>query len=531
MSETSSAGDKLVLEMTDIHKSFGAVQALKGVRFELRRGEVMALLGENGAGKSTLVKILAGLHAPDSGTIAIDGKPALLGSTKNSHDAGIAVAEQELSVIGPLSAAENIFLGGVPFSGPWTRSRLAKKARGYLDAVGLGHLDPAVPIEKLAVAERQLIEIARLLATDARILILDEPTAALSDADIELVKAMVVRLAKAGHSIVYVTHRLGEVFEIADRITILRGGESHAPVNVADMTLAKVIEQMIGRPLEEMFPPRSAGFGETALDIKGVTTRALTTPQSIGVRFGEIVGIAGQVGSGSDSLLRAIAGVDVVESGTIKVGGRALPVAHSLPTAMRSGIAYCSSDRKLDGIFAELTVASNLVAPSMRHVSPLGLVSRRRVKEVTATISGQMAIDATRAEHRVGGLSGGNQQKVALGKWLGIQPRILLVSEPTRGVDVGARAEIYGHLRRLANSGMAVVFASSDIDEVRGLADTVITMYRGRQVRTVSSADVTSHELVRDITHPDDEASPCVTRQSPSSPCGPRDPVASRASA
>lgn len=495
----------VVLEMKGIRKSFGAVKALNGVDFELRRGEIMALLGENGAGKSTLVKVLGGLHVPDEGSIKIDGKPFNLGSTQLSHAAGIAVAEQELSVIGPLSAAENIFLGGVPFSGPWTRKRLAARAKPYLESVGLGYLDPAVRIETLSVAERQLIEIARLLATDARILILDEPTAALNDSDIERVKAMVVKLARTGHSIIYVTHRLGEVFEIADRITTLRSGQSVPPVNVCDMTLKKVIEKMIGRPLEEMFPPRSAGFGEPVLEMKNVTTRALPLSQNLTVRAGEITGIAGQVGSGSEELLRAIAGADIVESGTVTVDGRKLPSAHSLPTAMKAGIGYCSSDRKFDGIFADLPVSTNLVAPSMRQVSPNGIYNKRRVKEATKTISQQMAIDPSRAEYKVGALSGGNQQKVALGKWLGIAPRVLLVSEPTRGVDVGARAEIYGHLRRLADEGMAIVFSSSDIDEVQGLADTVITMYRGRQVRIVNPTEVTSHELVRDITHPDEE--------------------------
>lgn len=499
------ARDQLVLELKGISKSFGAVKALKGVDFQLRRGEVMALLGENGAGKSTLVKVLAGLHEPDTGAISIDGKPFALGSTRLSHAAGIAVAEQELSIIGTLSAAENIFLGGVPVGGLWTRARLAEKARPYLEAVGLGYLDPAVPAENLSVAERQLIEIARLLATDARILILDEPTAALNDADIERVKAMVVRLAKSGHSIVYVTHRLGEVFEIADRITTLRGGESSPPVNVSDMTLEKVIERIIGRPLEEMFPPRSAGFGEVVLDMQRVTSTALKIPQSLRVRAGEIVGIAGQIGSGSEGLLRAISGSDVVESGSIRVDGKTLPMAHTLATAMKHGIGYCSSDRKLDGIFAELAVSTNLVSPSMPRVSPRGLVSRRRIHDMTADISGKMSIDPKRAEYKVGALSGGNQQKVALGKWLGIAPRVLLVSEPTRGVDVGARAEIYGHLRRLADQGMAIVFSSSDIDEVQGLADTVISMYRGRQVRTVNPTAVTSQELVKDITHPDDE--------------------------
>lgn len=505
MAGMGGAKDQLVLELKGMSKSFGAVKALNGVDFQLRRGEVMALLGENGAGKSTLVKILAGLYVPEAGSINIDGKPFTLGRAKLSHAAGIAVAEQELSVIGTLSAAENIFLGGVPVGGLWTRARLAEKARGYLEAVGLGHLDPSVPVERLSVAERQLIEIARLLATNARILILDEPTAALNDSDIERVKAMVVRLAKAGHSIVYVTHRLGEVFEIADRITTLRGGESSPPVNVADMTLKKVIEKIIGRPLEEMFPPRSAGFGKTLLQMSDVTSTGLATPQSLRVRAGEIIGIAGQLGSGSEAVLRAIAGADVVESGSIVIEGKTLPMAHSLATAMKSGIGYCSSDRKLDGIFADLPVSTNLVSPSMAQVAPKGLVSRRRIREMTAAISKKMSIDPKRAEYKVGALSGGNQQKVALGKWLGISPRVLLVSEPTRGVDVGARAEIYGHLRRLADQGMAIVFSSSDIDEVQGLADTVVSMYRGRQVRTVNPTEVTNQELVRDITHPDDE--------------------------
>jgi ribose transport system ATP-binding protein/rhamnose transport system ATP-binding protein len=505
MTRVGEAKGDYVLELKGIAKSFGAVKALRGVDFQLRRGEVMALLGENGAGKSTLVKILGGLHVPDTGTVHIDGKPFALGSAKLSHAAGIAVAEQELSVIGNLSAAENIFLGGVPMAGLWTRTRLAEKSRKYLEAVGLEYLDPSVLVEKLSVAERQLIEIARLLATDARILILDEPTAALNDTDIERVKAMVVRLAKAGHSIIYVTHRLGEVFEIADRITTLRGGESSPPVNVSDMTLEKVIERIIGRPLEEMFPPRSKGFGKTLLEMSGVTSTGLKAPQSLRVRKGEIVGIAGQLGSGSESLLRAIAGADVVESGMIQIEGKTLPMAHSLSTAMKNGIGYCSSDRKLDGIFADLPVSINLVSPSMPQVAPKGLVSRKRIKDMTASISKMMAIDPKRAEYKVGALSGGNQQKVALGKWLGISPRILLVSEPTRGVDVGARAEIYGHLRHLANQGMAIVFSSSDIDEVQGLADTVVSMYRGKQVRTVKATDVTNQDLVRDITHPDDE--------------------------
>ena len=493
-----------VLEMRSIKKSYGSVHALRGVDFNLRRGEVMALLGENGAGKSTLVKILAGLESADEGTILVDGEPTQLGSTRRSRSAGIAVAEQELSVIGPLSAAENIFLGGVPFKGAWTSARLAKEARKHLDAVGLEHIDPRTPVETLSVAERQLIEIGRLLARDAKILILDEPTAALSDSDIERVKSTVLRLAAAGHSIVYVTHRLGEVFEIADRITIFRSGRSNPPCNVSDVTLEKVIEKMIGRPLEDMFPRRAQSFRAAILDVAGITTRELPNPVSMQLHAGEIIGVAGQLGSGSGALVRAISGVDVVESGSIVIDGALLPPAHTLTDAIKSGIAYCSSDRKLDGIFADLTVSTNLMVPAIKSISPNGLVSRRRVRELTHAIAGQVALSPTRMPHKTGTLSGGNQQKVALGKWLGIAPKVLLVQEPTRGVDIGARAEIYQHLRTLAEQGLAIVFASSDLEEVHGLADTIVTMFRGRLIRTVPATSISTHEVLRDITHPEE---------------------------
>lgn len=502
MTATHTEQDTCVLRMRGIHKSYGSVRALRGVDFDLRPGEIMALLGENGAGKSTLVKVIAGLEAADSGTIEIDGAPNPLGSSRRSRSAGIAVAEQELSVIGPLTVAENIFLGGVPFRGMWTKARLANAARPHLAAVGLQHIDPGAEIADLTVAERQLIEIARLLARDARILVLDEPTAALSDADIDRVKSTVVSLAASGRSIVYVTHRLGEVFEIADRITIFRSGQSNPPRNVSDVTLDEVIEQMIGRPLEDMFPPGASTLGETVLELDSLSTRELPYPVSLHVKAGEIVGIAGQIGSGSGSLLRAVAGVDVVETGTVSVEGQALAPAHTLSQAIHAHIAYCSSDRKLDGIFAELNVRTNLAAPAMKDVSPNGLMSQTKLRKLTHRVAEQVSLSPTRMPHRTGTLSGGNQQKVALGKWLGINPKVLLVHEPTRGVDVGARAEIYRHLRALADGGLAIVFASSDLEEVHGLADTAITMFRGRVIRRVPTESISTHELLRDITHP-----------------------------
>ena len=490
-----------VIAMSDVHRSFGHVHALRGIDFELTKGEVMALLGENGAGKSTLVKILAGLIEPDAGTILIDGEPAHLGTPRRSREAGIAVVAQELSVIGPLSAAENIFLGGVSYSGPWSMRRLARAARPHLDAVGLEDLDPRTPVESLSIAQRQLVEFARLLARDARILILDEPTAALSDNEIELVKRSVTRLASKGYSVIYVTHRLGEVFEIAHRVTVLRNGHSIPPRPTSELTMASVIEDIVGRPLEEMYPEKSAGIGAAVLDVDGLLAPGLSEPVTLQVHAGEIVGLAGQAGSGNGVVLRTIAGVVPAAEGRLRVDGRALPPAHTLTRAIRAGVTYCSADRKLDGIFGGLTVTQNLTAPALRRVSSGPWLSPRAERQLAERLANRFAINRGRLPHRAGTLSGGNQQKVALGKWLGASPRVLLVEEPTRGVDVGARAEIYRHLRTLADQGLAILFASSDLDEIRGLSDTVGTLFRGRLVRTTPAIAVTPAQLLRDVTH------------------------------
>jgi ribose transport system ATP-binding protein len=501
--EKQDDATSMTLRMTGIEKSYGAVKALRGVDFELRRGEVMALLGENGAGKSTLVKILAGLVAPDTGQIEINGAVTTIGSTTRSQTLGIACAEQEMSIIGSLTVAENLFIGGVPIAGFWTSARLSAAARPHLDAVGLEHINPSTRAADLSVAERQLVEIARLIANDAKILILDEPTAALSDAEIELVKATVTRLADAGRSIIYVTHRLGEVFEIADRVTVFRGGHSSPAQEISTLTLDSLIEQMIGRKVEDLYPVRTGHSGGSILAVRHIRSNELAHPISLQVREGEILGIAGQLGSGAGSVLRAIAGIDAIESGEIELRGKTLPPAHGLRQAISAQIAYVSSDRKHDGIFADLSVTTNMSAPALRLISPAGLMRHRREQVLACSNADQVAFSQSRLHQRAGQLSGGNQQKVALGKWLGMTPQVLLVHEPTRGVDVGARAEIYRHLRQLADNGMAIIIASSDLEEVHGVADTVITMFRGRQVRTSPSYDITSHQILKDITHPE----------------------------
>ena len=495
-------GDNTILRMRGIEKRYGAVTALQGVDFTLRRGEVMALLGENGAGKSTLVKILAGLERPDAGTIEIDGREVRLRTPHQSLHAGVAYVTQELSIISALTVAENICLGG-DTNPIWTTSNLADRVRPFLDLVGLGDIDPATPAGNLSVAQRQLVEIARLLSREARILILDEPTAALSDTEIEKVKSVVKTLASEGRAIIYVTHRLGEVFEIGNRVTIFRNGISFDPVEVEHLDIEELIEHLLGRRLEQMFPPRGAApQGDPILRVDNVVAPGLSDPVSLDVRPGEIVGLAGQLGSGANAVVRAIAGVAPRERGSISLHGQSIQ-PQDMRAAIGLGIAYCSDDRKRDGIFGVRKLIENLSAPAIDKITVGGLISARRERALTSRLAEFFEISLSRLGSQAGNLSGGNQQKVALGKWLGIEPALLLVEEPTRGVDVGARAEIYRHLRKLADDGLAIIFVSSDNQEILGLADTVATFFRGELVRVAPAEGFQPEELLRDVTHPE----------------------------
>jgi len=485
--------------MTGISKAYGTIQALDAVDFELDVGEVMALVGENGAGKSTLVKILAGLVRPDSGEIVLADQSVAAGSAL--RHAGIAVVQQELSLVPTLSAAENVFLGHPRSGAVQTPRALIRRARPYLEQVGLGDIDPSIPAANLVVAEQQLVEVARLLARDARILILDEPTAALSDTEIARVKHVVRSLVAESRSVIYITHRLGEVFELADRVTVFRNGRSQEAVPVRELTSDQLVERMLGRPLENLFPPRGRGAGDAVAVVRGLTGPALAAPVDLQARRGEIVGLAGQVGSGASALLQLLAGARVAVGGEIEIDGQVRRV-DSPRAAKALGIAYCSGDRKHDGLFGIRSVSENLTSPALPKVSIAGFLSPLRERGLAGSLADYFRVDRRRLASRAATLSGGNQQKVALGKWLGIEPRLLLVDEPTRGVDVGARAEIYGHLRRLADEGLAIVFASSDSQEVLGLADSIITFYRGTEVSRYEAGAIDEVTLTRDITHP-----------------------------
>jgi ribose transport system ATP-binding protein len=495
-----NATEPFRLEATGISKSYGAVSALVDANLTLRPGEVMALLGENGAGKSTIVKIICGLVSPDEGTIRIDGQEVELHTVAASQAAGIAVVHQEFTTVGSLTVAENLVLGQQEAPRWWSPRKLDSHARAILARVGLEDLDPSTPVDKLSLAEMQLVEIARVLAKDAKIVIFDEPTAALSDAEIERVLLVVKRLAAEGRSIIYVTHRLGEVFEIADQVAIFRNGRSQPPQDVGDLTVDSVVTMMIGRELGDLYPPRAQSLGEVVLRTRDLRVAGTRGVVDIELRGGEILGLTGQLGSGTTQIMEALAGTGHVLEGSVELEGAELDL-RGRRRGIRSGVAYCSPDRKRDGIFKGMSIRHNLSSPWLRRVSALGVVNRRKETADAVRDASHFAIDRTRMHALVGNLSGGNQQKVAVGKWLGIQPRVLLVEEPTRGVDVGARAEIYAQIRRLSESGVGVIVSSSDTNEVLGLADTVATFYRGRQTAMKPAVEWTEPELVREVMH------------------------------
>jgi ribose transport system ATP-binding protein len=486
-----------------VSKRYGSVQALNEVDFELRQGEVMALLGENGAGKSTLVKVLSGLVQPDTGTIEIDGAPVDLFPSAQSQAAGVAVVHQEYSSVPTLTVAENLVLGQTGVSALWLPWRLNARARDLLAVVGLDDLDPRTPVERLTPAETQLVEIARLLVRDARILIFDEPTAALADKEIERILAVIKRLAVEGCGIIYVTHRLPEVFRLADRVTVFRNGRSLPARPTRELNVDAVITMMLGRDLDAMYPEHGSLIDEPLLRVEGLLAPGLAEPVSFSVRPGEIFGLTGQLGSGASIVVRSLAGMLPPLAGRALIGGQELSL-RSRAANLKHGIAYCSSDRKRDGIFAERSIRENLSSPWIRSVSPGGWISARRERVRTSQIAERFSIDVKRLGSGVGTLSGGNQQKVAVGRWLGVQPRVMLLDEPTRGVDIGARAEIYQHLRDLCSAGLAIVVASSDTAEVFGLSDTIATFYRGRLTGIKLQTEWTEDTLVREVMHQED---------------------------
>jgi ribose transport system ATP-binding protein len=498
--EEAGEPSQVLLHATGLEKRYGNAHALRGVDFELRRAEVMGLVGQNGAGKSTLVKILVGLERPDAGHVRVGGTTTGYGRRHRGVDVRqIAVVQQEPSVVRSLSVAENVLLGAPSIPVAAGRKAVASRAEPFLSQVGLQNIDPNLDAGKLTVAERQLVEIARVLLCDAQIVMFDEPTAALGDREIERVLAVIRGLRESRRSIVYITHRLDEIFQIADRVTVFRDGRSSPPLSSRDTTRADLVERMLGSAVGEIYPMRSQSAGDEVLKVSELWSDGLTLPVTFSLRQGEILGLAGQLGSGTAAVLESIAGARQ-RLGTIDVKGRRLPVSN-IKAAIAAGVTYCSADRRHDGIFAIRSISENLSSPAIRRLAWKGFINRRKERRQVSQIAQQFQISQARLGSPAAVLSGGNQQKVALGKWMSASPIVLLVNEPTRGVDVGARAEIYRVLRTLANRGLGIIFASSDIDEVIGLADIVATFFRGELVSILPSADRTTKQVLGEISH------------------------------
>lgn len=482
---TDRATDKL-LTATGIDKTFPGVRALSHVDFELRAGEVHALVGENGAGKSTLTRILAGVETADAGRMLLSDRPYQPRSRTEAEACGVRMVMQELNLIGNLTVAENIFVGSLPNRFGFIRyRRLHEAARAIMARMGLEGIDPATPVRSLGVGRQQMVEIAAGLSRQCRVLALDEPTASLTESEVALLFSQIRRLKAEGVGIIYISHRIEEVLSIADRVTVLRDGRIVATVASRDVDAATVIRMMVGRDLRQERLAPSGSRGQPALRVVGLTRGDKVRNVSFDVHCGEILGIAGLMGSGRTETMRAIFGADPVESGAVYLHGDAQPARIRKPgDAVRRRIALLTEDRKEQGLFLALPVRANISITRLGGVSRLGWIGTSRERQVARQYIESLGIKAWSPEQPVGQLSGGNQQKVVIAKWLYRDCDVLIFDEPTRGIDVGAKFEIYRMLADLAGRGKAILFVSSDLKELMAVCNRILVMSAGRVAGT-----------------------------------------------
>lgn len=498
-----------LLEMREIVKEFPGVKALDGVSFTLDPGEFHSLVGENGAGKSTLMKVLSGVypHGTYHGDIIIDRKVRDFKTIRDSENAGVSIIFQELSLVKELTVGENIFLGKEPATfGVINWSELYHKASNLLRDLNLD-IDPRVQVGSLGIGQQQLVEIAKALSKDARILVLDEPTAALTESEVETLFNILAKLKTRGVGMIYISHKLDEVFRMSDRITVLRDGKTVGTHAAAELTKDKVIAAMVGREVGDIFPKPEHEFGETAFEVTGLTAlsvdvpdKALVADVGFSVRQGEVLGIAGLMGAGRSELLMAIFGAWPGKCWRkIKVLGRETTIA-SPADAIASGIGFVTEDRKRFGLILEQTILDNMTLAGLRHISGRFVCNRTRETIAAGGPMKSLRIKANSPLTVAGTLSGGNQQKVVLGKWLLTNPKVLFLDEPTRGIDVGAKQEIYAEINRLAKEGMAIVLVSSELPEVLGLSDRVIVLHEGRVTGEFTRSTATPEKVMAAAT-------------------------------
>ncbi len=492
--------DEIVLKITNISKSFGAIQALRGVDFELRRGEVHAIAGENGAGKSTLMNIIDGILRPDSGEILINGEPVEIGSPARAQELGIGFVHQEIALCPHVTVAENIFMAEINTSRKWFMNYPDLYARARTALAQLSPIDPTVLVRTLSISQQQLVEIAKALTLDCRILILDEPTAALTDREARVLFAIMRKLAARGISIIYISHRMVEIFDNCDRVSIFRDGRRVATAEVAEINPDYIVNNMVGRVIGKLYPPKQSVAERqdgALMTVRGLTDRRRFRDVSFDLRRGEILGIAGLIGAGRSEIVKGICGLQDGTTGAVTIDGKPFPI-RSYRDSIDAGVVYLSEDRKGDGVFLDLSIAANVAAIDLRQVStPWGTIDGEKEAEQANRLGDRLGLKRGGIQDPVSSLSGGNQQKVAIAKMLSVNPRVIFLDEPTRGVDVGAKAEIHRILRDLARDGVGIVVVSSELPELIGLCDRVLVVREGEISGTVEGDDLTEEAIMR----------------------------------
>lgn len=484
------------IEMNNIYKAFGQNKVLEGVQFSLEAGEVHALMGENGAGKSTLMNILTGLHKHDQGTITINGKEVSFKDSKEAEKAGLAFIRQELNIWPEMTVLENLFIGKemVNALGVLKTKQMKAKATEIFKTLNI-----SLPFDKEAglcsVGEQQMIEIAKALMTDAEVIIMDEPTAALTDREIEKLFEVMKGLIKKGVSLVYISHRMEEIFAICDRITVMRDGKTVDTKRIIDTNFDEVVQKMVGRELEDRFPHREATPGEVVLEVNALTKKGLFEDIHFAVRQGEIVGVAGLMGAGRTEIMRAIFGIDQIGSGELKIEGK--KVAIRKPTdAVRHGLAFITENRKEEGLILDFSIRENIGLPNLKSFAPNGIVKTADEKKFAEMMVKRLHVKTSSTEAIIGNLSGGNQQKVVIAKWIGTSPKVLIMDEPTRGIDVGAKREIYELMNELTERGIAIIMVSSELPEIVGMSDRVLVVHEGKIAGELMKKEATQEKIM-----------------------------------
>ncbi|AGF73132.1 sugar ABC transporter ATP-binding protein [Corynebacterium halotolerans] len=491
-----------ILELDKVSKSFGPVNVIKQVSVSIRPGKVQALLGENGAGKSTLIKMMSGVHQPDGGRILVDGRETVLPNTKAAEALGIATIHQELNLVPSMSVAENVLLGRTPRRfGLVNYPRLRRDARAALEVIGVD-VDLDTPVGELGIARQQLVEIAKALSMDARMLILDEPTAALTGHEIDQLFRVVDDLKAKGVGMVFISHHLDEIARIADSVSVLRDGEFVAEVP-ADTEEDELVRLMVGRDIDNQFPRQTPRIGEPILEVDTLSSHGKFEDVSFTVRAGEVVGLAGLVGAGRTEVVRALAGADAIDSGAVRVDGRPLPL-RNIAEAIRRGIGHVPESRKSQGLVLDGSVGENLGLATLRSTSRLGLADRAGQRRRAGEVAEKLRIRMADLDQPIRNLSGGNQQKAVFGRWVLAGSKVLLLDEPTRGVDVGAKVEIYNIINEITAAGGAVLMVSSELPEVLGMSDRILVMSGGRLAGELPRTATQDEVMALAVSHVDD---------------------------